>query len=275
MNFKKIAAASASLIAAAALSVSAGAALVVPDTAANGCDFGTGNWMVRVFCPDMGVDYGIDWSQLGSYSVTVKAADPDWWEGQTGGALYVSCGPTSICPADHNWVSSNFWGVIDEDLELETQDATQPVLLETLGDYTYKATLNITDANCVYAEVLSDPSGYVQLGIQEWGQDMSEVEVLGMETYDKSGNHIASFDANGNITIAAGASSSVDSAAAEEAPAAAEAPAAEAPAATAGDTAAAVTSSKGSPDTGVADVAAVAGIAVVAAGAVVIAKKRK
>ncbi len=49
--------------------------------------------------------------------------------------------------------------------------------------------------------------------------------------------------------------------------------AAEAPAA--GDVDAATDSSKGSPDTGVADVAAVAGLAIVAAGAVVISRKRK
>lgn len=69
-------------------------------------------------------------------------------------------------------------------------------------------------------------------------------------------------------------------AAAEEAPAVEE----EAPAtddtaaddtASAGDVDASVDSSKGSPDTGVADVAAVAGIAVVAAGAFIVAKKRK
>jgi hypothetical protein len=42
-----------------------------------------------------------------------------------------------------------------------------------------------------------------------------------------------------------------------------------------GDTAAAVDSSKGSPDTGIADVAAIAGIAVVAAGAFIVSKKRK
>ena len=46
-------------------------------------------------------------------------------------------------------------------------------------------------------------------------------------------------------------------------------------AAKAGDTSAATNSSKGSPDTGVADVAAVAGLAVAAAGAIVLAKKRK
>lgn len=42
-----------------------------------------------------------------------------------------------------------------------------------------------------------------------------------------------------------------------------------------GDVDAAVVSSKGSPDTGIADVAAAAGIAVIAAGAFIVAKKRK
>ena len=63
-----------------------------------------------------------------------------------------------------------------------------------------------------------------------------------------------------------------EEAAVEEAPA--EEPAAEtAPAA--GDVAAASESSKGSPDTGIADTAAVAGLAVIAAGAFIISKKRK
>ena len=56
MKLRKITAVAASAIAAAALAVSANAALVVPEGAANGCDFGTGNWMVRVYCPDMNVD---------------------------------------------------------------------------------------------------------------------------------------------------------------------------------------------------------------------------
>ncbi len=52
-----------------------------------------------------------------------------------------------------------------------------------------------------------------------------------------------------------------------------EAPVEEAPAA--GDVDAATDSSKGSPDTGIADVAAVAGLAIVAGGAVLVSKKRK
>ena len=50
-------------------------------------------------------------------------------------------------------------------------------------------------------------------------------------------------------------------------------PAAEAPAA--GDVSAETDSTKGSPDTGIADVAAVAGLALVAGGAILVAKKRK
>ncbi|MCM1335442.1 MAG: LPXTG cell wall anchor domain-containing protein [Bacteroides sp.] len=67
----------------------------------------------------------------------------------------------------------------------------------------------------------------------------------------------------------------------DEAPAATEAAETTAPvvetteAPSAGDVAAATDSSKGSPDTGVADVAAVAGLAIVAAGAVLVSKKRK
>ncbi|MGN0656326.1 MAG: NPXTG-anchored protein [Ruminiclostridium sp.] len=85
-----------------------------------------------------------------------------------------------------------------------------------------------------------------------------------------------------NFTVTLADDAAADDAAAEEAPAD-EAPAEEAPVVdntaaevpAAGDVDAATDSSKGSPDTGVADVAAVAGLAIVAAGAVVISRKRK
>ena len=57
--------------------------------------------------------------------------------------------------------------------------------------------------------------------------------------------------------------------------AAAAAPAENEAAPAAGNVDAATDSSKGSPDTGIADVAAVAGIAVLAGGAFIVAKKRK
>ena len=87
-------------------------------------------------------------------------------------------------------------------------------------------------------------------------------------------NNAIAFDDTLAVTFTITGLSGAADAAVDAAPAEA-APAEEAPAATAGDTTAAVTSSKGSPDTGIADVAAVAGIAVVAAGALVVAKKRK
>ncbi|MDE7234509.1 MAG: LPXTG cell wall anchor domain-containing protein [Ruminiclostridium sp.] len=61
----------------------------------------------------------------------------------------------------------------------------------------------------------------------------------------------------------------------EAAPAATEAAPAETQAPAAGDVAAATDSSKGSPETGIADVAVIAGLAIVAGGAVLVAKKRK
>lgn len=76
--------------------------------------------------------------------------------------------------------------------------------------------------------------------------------------------------ADEDVAVDDAADEDVDEAPADEA---VEAPADEAP--VAGDVDAAVDSTKGSPDTGVADVAAVAGLAIVAAGAVLVSKKRK
>ena len=53
------------------------------------------------------------------------------------------------------------------------------------------------------------------------------------------------------------------------------APAADAEAPSAGDVSGETASSKGSPDTGIEDVAVVAGLAIVAGGAVLVSKKRK
>ena len=95
---------------------------------------------------------------------------------------------------------------------------------------------------------------------------MSDIEVVKTELSDANGNVLATFDALGNVTYGAGA-------AADETPAVDDNTAAtvdaEAPAATT------TTTEKGSPDTGVEGIAAVAGVAVVAAGAVVLSKKRK
>ena len=98
---------------------------------------------------------------------------------------------------------------------------------------------------------------------------MSDIEVVKTELSDANGNVLATFDALGNVTYGAGAAADETPAVDDNTAADAATVDAEAPAATT------TTTEKGSPDTGVEGIAAVAGVAVVAAGAVVLSKKRK
>ena len=86
--------------------------------------------------------------------------------------------------------------------------------------------------------------------------------VAGGVHVDDAGNLMISFDFYGNPTLGGAAAPSAPAEDATDAPAA-------------GDVAASTDSTKGSPDTGVEDVAVVAGLAIVAAGAVLVSKKRK
>ena len=94
---------------------------------------------------------------------------------------------------------------------------------------------------------------------------MTDITVLGMNVKDADGNLLLSYDANGNITY-------------NVADAAADTPVVDEPAADtaeAADNTTTTTPDKGSPDTGIEGIAAVAGVAVVAAGAVALSRKRK
>ena len=264
---KAVAGTAAAAVAVSALAVSAGASLLVVDNAPSHLSSGSGMWMAKVYCPSEGIDFGIDYASIKTVKFQITTDDTDFFEGMFGGAVVMSCGPASLCPEDHNWIQSSYWGCIDEENGLETQDATAPLLAETLGDYTYQLTLNVDDSNCLYA--VDSPDAYAQIALMEWGQDMSQIVVKGMQCYDADGNEVIAFDGEGNLVSDAADEAPADGAA-DEAPVVDETPA---PAA--GDVDAATDSSKGSPDTGVADVAVVAGLAIVAAGAVVVAKKRK
>ena len=92
---------------------------------------------------------------------------------------------------------------------------------------------------------------------------MLDMTVTDLTCYDAAGNVIISFDGAGYV----------DSDNAAQAPAADDNTAATVDAEAPADTAA--TTEKGSPDTGVEGIAAAAGVAVVAAGAVLLSKKRK
>ena len=291
MKFRKaFAGIAAAAIAATASAAVAGAELIVVDNVkgANGLDIftsGDNAWMPIAYSngerdassKDV-IDYGVDWSKAATVEVifVVDDKDPNYsrddWDGSFGGAIVVSSQADGN--VTHNWNAKAFWGVNDEELEIATVDDTRDIILEKVGDYTYKAVCPVDEDNSVV-----DNAQLVQIAVQDWsGVTWYAMRVDSMTVKDASGNAIIAWDANGNCSLApVGAAAADVAAAVEEAPAAEETvtTTAEAPAATAGDTTAAVTSSKGSPDTGIADVAAVAGIAVVAAGALVVAKKRK
>lgn len=263
---KILSAAAACAVAATALAVSASAELTLADSPAASLSSGTGMWMQKVYVPSEGIDAGVDIANIGGVRFTIMAAEPEWFEGQTGGGVVFSCGPASVTPADHNWASANWWGVVDEENELYTQDEGSPAKTVKVGDYTYSITVMTDDSNCIYGEELkSVDDAYVQIALQEWGSDMSAITVTGMELLDASGNVLAAFDGNGNATASAAPAPAAPAEPAEPADNTTPAPA---PAASGSD-------NKGSPDTGVEGVAAALGVAALAAGAVVLTKKRK
>ncbi len=266
---KLISAAAATAVAAASFATIANAALVVPESTDPGCSIGTGMYLVQVF--NVGneaenkpaTDYGIDLSKATGVEVTIKAVDPDYIDGGIGGAIVFSCNGEDIAQGTDLWDKYNwpgiasFWGINDEALEIVTipEGDTNAVQSVKVADYTYKLSYN-SFANPIAAGD-AQKIGCMQIGLNYWGSDMSDYEVLECKLLDASGNAIITFDNLGKATVAGGATAPV-----EEKPAA-------------GNVDAATDSTKGSPDTGVADVAVVAGLAIVAAGAVIVSKKRK
>jgi hypothetical protein len=265
-----LSAVAASAVIASAVAVSASAELAVNTPTTFALTSGTGMWMMKLYVPSEGIDSGIDVTNIGSVVFTIKADEPEYFEGQTGGAVVVSCGPTSVTPEDHKWASKSYWGVVDTDLDIDTHDEGSDLQTVKVGDYTYQLTCPLDDSNCVYSEVTGSEDGYVQIALQEWGSDMSVISVVSFEVLDTNGNTMVAYDGDGNeisggTTAAAADDTAADDTAAEDT-------------AAADDTAATTTTTsadKGSPDTGVEGIAAVAGVAVVAAGAVVLSKKRK
>ena len=291
---KILSAAAAAVVAVSAVAVSASADF---RAVSGGAEYlladGTGNYGICLFSdgsnkdgvPAMSVD--IDFSKISHVAFTFDVIDDadnrEWWDGMGGGAIVVSAhSDLTSQDADlynkYNWATAGqFWGVIDEDLGLETLDTAQSIQAVKVGDYTYKIEADVI--NPVANGDIGNLSLY-RVFMQAWSFTMSDIEVVETVLSDSEGNVLASFDALGNVTYgAASAEAPVEEAPADEAPAD-ETPAddtyvtatvdAEAPAETT-----APAPAKGSPDTGVEGVAAVAGVAIVAAGAVVLSKKRK
>lgn len=302
MKITKILSVAAAAVVASAVAVSASADFrPITGGAENLLADGSGNYGICLFSdgtnkdgvPAMSID--IDLSQVTHVAFTFQVIDDadnrDWWDGMGGGAIVVSAHSDKTNEdADlynkYNWATAGqFWGVVDEDLGLETLDPAQAIQSVKVGDYQYKVEADVI--NPVANGDIGNLSLY-RVFLQAWSFTMSDIEVINTELSDSNGNVLCSFDAMGNVTYgAAAAPAPADDAtaapaddAAAPADDAAAAPADDATAAPADDAAAApaasaATPSKGSPDTGVEGVAAVAGLAIVAAGAVVLSKKRK
>lgn len=283
MKITKILSVAAAAVVASAVAVSASADFR-PIT--GGAEYlladGSGNYGICLFSdgtnkdgvPAMSVD--IDLSQVTHVAFTFQVIDDadnrDWWDGMGGGAIVISAHSDKTNEdADlynkYNWASAGqFWGVVDEDLGLETIDTAQAIQSVKVGDYQYKIEADVI--NPVANGDIGNLSLY-RVFMQAWSFTMSDIEVIETELSDSNGNVLATFDAMGNVTYGASAAAPADDATAAPADDAAAAPADDATAAPA------ATPSKGSPETGVEGVAAVAGLAIVAAGAVVLSKKRK
>ena len=138
MNFKKtLAAVAATCVAAAAVSVSASAALTVVSDPNPALTSSTSMWMEKIYVPQENIDFGIDCLNMGSVKFTFTPESPEDFEGATGGGVVISSGP--VLSADHNWASSNFWGVYDEEHEIygrESEvDEANPIAIQNEGDY--------------------------------------------------------------------------------------------------------------------------------------------
>ena len=271
----------ASAIAVSALAVSTFAYPDDTDFKAGNTDAGLNisgnNWLIQLYNtgnPDENkpaVDYGIDLSKVTGVRVTWHVADDgmsrEAWDGSVGGALVFSVNGGDIGSSGdlynkYNWPgTADFWGVTDEELGIDTTAPEKALTTKTLGDYTYSVEMNNVLPNPFVEDGVKEV-GCFQICLQEWGSALVAQHVDKMEVLDTDGNVLIAFDELGKKIEDGAAAEEPEEPAQSETPAESEAP-------TTGD------SSKPSTNTGAEGIAVAAGVAVLAAGAAVIAKKRK
>ena len=274
MNFKKsIAAIAAASITAVSASAAAGAELVVQGGAqdANGMDLvcaSSTSWMPIAYnngernesvLADKNkaiVDYGVDWTQAKSvevqFHITEDTREDFAEENNFGGAIIVSSNAAGN--SDHNWNAKEFYGVNDDALEF-TAESAKELQAEKVSDYTYKVVCPIDDTNSVVPNAQMVQIAFSDYAGAVWWQAVVDY----MAVKDASGNDLIRWDGATGKATAASASATE---ATEEASAT-------------GNVDAATDSSKGSPDTGIADVAAVAGLAILAGAGIAFTRKSK
>lgn len=261
----------AAAVATSALAVSAGA-MLIPQESTNSYVAAEGNANYGIMVTSTGeadapvstlaADYGIELTDIGGVRFTVTIPEADsfgntgnraFWsaEGALGGGIVTSL-HTDADKSTYNWPSQGeFWGVIDEDLGLESLDAAKSLQFEKVGDYTYSVTCMFNFDEAINT-IEGDHVVQYRIFLQCWDNGMADYEVTECALLDDAGNDLVTLDGQG-YPVGGGAASSDPVV----------------------DTDAPVDTGKDSVDTGVEGVAAVAGVAVVAAGAVVLSKKRK
>ncbi len=287
MNLRKvIACVAVAAVATSALAVTASAKWIPGDVDTSYIDkTGNGNFGIFPYstgeadCPKstLAEDYGFELDEIGGVTVTITVpetgtlgnadnrevwADPDW--GAISGGIVTSL-HSDTDKSTYNWPSQGeYWGVLDEDLGLETLDPEKAYQWEKVGDYTYKLTAMFN-----FDEALSSIEGdhivQYRIFVCAWDDaSYAEYEVTECGLLNDAGEALVTMDGRGNVTASKyGFQSGSDNGDAEGGDTGA------------GDVDGETDGGKDSPDTGIEEVAVVAGLAIVAAGAIAISRKRK
>lgn len=268
MKAKKIAAGiMASAVAATAMAAAAGAY-------EGFLMYAAGDWSVSAMGTDSYPEGNIDVTTDGTY--TVKTGGFTWEDEETGDLVPAEATGATVFCVDITDVAKDY-GFASAGIDDLKTGADKMAYAKAAG-------INVTDIKVTTTNADGSTTDYPVDSSKILFGDIEGNGKLRIEVYNEYGdtkndapldNNAIAFDETIAVTFTiTGLDGSAD-AAVDAAPAEDAAAATQEVTVTAADTTAAVTSSKGSPDTGIADVAAVAGLAVVAAGAVVIAKKRK
>lgn len=273
MKFSKIASAAAAIAAAGMMTVSASANMMPTKEADRGKQM-IGDYHIILFydgngTPDdankpVGEIEGLDLSKIAKIAVTftIEESERDFFAGGCGGAFTfgVNGGDLGIGSAkgekydEYNWQSSQWWGLNDEDAGFTASvDDEHPIAAEKVGDWTYKLSMDVKNP---LANGDASTIGQVQIQLNDWGSEMGRTQALGLDVMDADGNVLISFDELGNYTLGGG-SSTTDSGSDKT------------------DDKTDASTPSNNVDTGVEGVAAVVGVAALAAGAVVLSRKRK
>lgn len=187
---------------------------------------------------------GMNWNKF-----TKVEADFSWTPG-TGWCGGAGIGGGADVEGGSGWISGPEYGAANANAGVVDDGFATQTIIDLNGQHLASiASLN-EDGTISFGE----------MQIQKWWNcDEANAKILAIRFLDDNGEVLAEL-----VAPDAGRGDVID-----------ESFAAPVETATAGDVAAATDSSKGSPDTGIADVAAIAGLAVVAGGAIVISKKRK